>query len=186
MRMRALSLSLGILLVPTLVHADDHRMRAYGALSHSYRSILAGFYTSVDVTVPTLFKTRRVSVLGEFNIATGEHEVEGDDIDETNTTYLGGLSWVPRPAMDDNSVFSVHVLAGVVHSNRDTANDDDDDDTHFGLAFGGAWDFTPSRPAHANGFGARAQVDWVYGGDAASFLRASVGGTYTWYPRSTP
>jgi hypothetical protein len=184
MRMRRLWLALGFLLVPTLVHADDHRARAFAAMSQSYRSILAGFYGAVDVTVPTLFKTKRVSVLGEFGVAQGEHDDDGLEIDETNTTYLGGLSWIPNPTMDNNSVFSVHVLAGVVHTNRETANDDDDDDTHFGLAFGGAWDFIPSRPAHTNGFGARAQVDWVYGGDAASFLRASIGATYIWYPKS--
>jgi hypothetical protein len=182
MRMRRLWLALGFLLVPTLVHADDHRMRAFGAMTQAYASILAGFYTSVDVTVPSLFKTKRVSVLGEFGLTTGEHEDDGVEIDQTNTTYLGGLSWVPNPGMDNNSVFSVHVLAGVVHS----ARDGDDDPSHFGLALGGAWDFIPGREPHRSGFGARAQVDWVYGGDAASFLRASVGATYVWYPRSNP
>jgi hypothetical protein len=181
--MRRLWLALGLLLVPTLVHADDHRMRASAALLEELGSILAGFSGAVDFTWPSLFRTKNVSLLGEFSLAAGEADVNGVETDQTNTTYLGGLSWVPKPDMDDNSVFSVHVLGGVVHSAREDA----EDKSHFGLALGGAWDFIPGRPdPHKNGFGARAQVDWVWGGDAGSFLRASVGATYIWYPKSSP
>jgi hypothetical protein len=176
--MRRLWLALAILLIPTLVHADDHRAKAFAAMSQAYRSILAGFHGSVDVTLPSLFKTKKVSVLGEFSVYDGEH----DDVDETNMTFLGGLSWVPKPDMDNNSIFSVHALTGVVRSEFNS-----DGLTKFAFAFGGAWDFIPSRPAHTNGFGARAQLDWVWAnGEAANFFRASIGGTYIWYPRSTP
>jgi hypothetical protein len=182
MHIRRLWLALGILLVPTLVHADDHRARAFGALTQAYRSILAGFHTSVDVTAPSLFKTKKLSLLGEFSMTTGEHEDDGVEVDETNMTFLGGLSWVPKPDMDNNSVFSVHALTGVIRSEFDSNGL-----TKFALAFGGAWDFIPSRPAHTSGFGARAQLDWVWGnGEASNFLRASIGGTYIWYPRSNP
>jgi hypothetical protein len=182
MRMRRLWLALGVLLVPTLVHADDHRMRAFAAMTQEYGSFLAGFHGSVDFTWPSLFKTKNVSVLGEFSVATGDDEDDGVEVDETNMTFLGGLSWVPKPDMDNNSVFSVHVLTGVIRSEFDSNGL-----TKFGLAFGGAWDFIPSRPAHTNGFGARAQLDYVWGnGEASNFLRASIGGTYIWYPKSNP
>jgi hypothetical protein len=179
MHMRRLWLALVFLLVPTLVHADDHRMRAFAAMSQAYRSILGGFYGAVDVTVPKP-ANHDVSVLGEFSIYGGSHE----DVDETNITFLAGPSLALMPKDNQRFVFSGHVLMGVVSTDTDT---DAGDDSSFGLAFGGAWDYIPGRPAHSNGFGARVQVDWVWGeGDAANFLRASVGATYTWFPRRTP
>jgi hypothetical protein len=176
MRMRRLWLVVGILLVPTLVHADDHRMRAFGAMSQAYASILAGFYASVDVSTPVM--EHDLGWLGEFGLTAGSHE----DVDETNLTFLTGPTIALSPRRGKPFVFTGHLLLGIVNTDSD---DDNRDHTGFGLGFGGAWDYSPGHAAdpHKNGFGARVQVDWVWAeGAAANFLRASVGATYTWYP----
>jgi hypothetical protein len=178
MRTRRLWLALGFLLVPTLVHADDHRARAFAAMSQAYRSVLAGFYGSVDFSVPVM--EHDLGGIGEFSLNSGSHE----DIDETNMTFMGGPSVALLPDLKKPFVFSAHLLVGVVSTDSD---DDTRDDTSFSLGFGGAWDYSPRRPQEQNGFGARVQVDWVWAeGRAANFLRASVGGTYTWYPPKKP
>jgi hypothetical protein len=173
MRMRRLWLALCVLLVPTLVHADDHRMRAYAAMSEGLSSILAGVYGSFDITTPLM--DRDVGVLGGLSVHAGSR----DDIDETNVTFLVGPSIALFPKRGQPYAFSGHVLFGIVSTDSD---EEARDDTGFSLGFGGAWDYSPGRAADRSGFGARAQVDWVWAdGPAVNFLRVSVGATYTWH-----
>jgi hypothetical protein len=179
MHIRRLWLALGIVLVPTLVHADDHRMRAFGAPSEAFGSLFAGLYLSGDVSLPVMHKD--LGVLGEFSAYSGSN----DDVDETNMTVFFGPTWAPKPTMDDNSVFSLHALIGRMRTKRDGG----DGEWAWGGAVGGAWDYAPGRaekPTHKNGFGARVQVDYVWETreETSSFFRASVGGTYTWYPKN--
>lgn len=160
-----------LLLIPSAARADDHRARAYAALSNAYRSALGGFYASGEVTVPKPWD-RDLSVLADFGAYWGSH----DDNDLRHITFMVGPGWTIPPGENQKHLVSVHALLGLVNTDDEL---NIEDGTDFAFALGVGWEFVPGRSEKKEGLGMRTQFDIVVRpGDEGNFPRLSVGAVY--------
>jgi hypothetical protein len=171
MRSRRLWLALGVLLIPSAAQADDHRAGLFAGISFARGSTLVGFHESYEVTSPRP-ANRNLSVVGDFSVNFGSHD-NGADV--TQVPFMFGVRYMPTWLADHQKLvpFGQFLVGGVY------TNDGVDDGTDGAFAFGGGVDFLPTRDASHEGWGVRAQFDYIVrGGEGDDIPRFSAGVVY--------
>jgi hypothetical protein len=167
MRIRLIGLVLGLLSVPALASADDHRWDGYfGGSGGDGASKLGGIHQAIGIALGGM---RKVAIVGDFSTQFGSH----DGIPVTQFAYMTGVRVMASKREHKFKPF-FHVLFGAVYQ-----NDGLDDTTDGAVAAGFGIEYIP-RPTSRelrDGLGFRLQVDRFYRmGDLRSdFWRVSAG-----------
>lgn len=171
MRSRRLWLALGVLLIPSAALADDHRAGLFAGISFARGSTLVGFHESLEVTSKTP-ANRDLSFVADFNVNFGSHD-NGNDV--TQVPFLFGVRYMPTWMADHQRLVPFgQLLVGGVYT-----NDGVDNGTNSAVAFGGGVDFLPTRDATHEGWGIRAQFDYIVrSGERDNIPRFSAGAIY--------
>jgi hypothetical protein len=170
MRIRLISLALGILLIPTIVSADDHRWDGYtGGSGGTGGSKLFGFHQAAAVALGQKGMRRKFAVVGDFSTQFGSN----DGIPVTQFAYMTGVR-VMASRRTDKFKASGHVLFGGVYQNDGLP---DANDGAVAVGFGVEYIPDPTNPLLKKSIGVRAQVDQVFrmSDVRTDFWRASVG-----------
>lgn len=180
MRIRRLWLVPGMLLLPTVAFADDHKA-FFGGLSQIYASTLTGLHLTYEQKTP---RPGNLLIVGDFSTQWGTHE----GLDLRRTTAMGGVrfafasrSEAAGPTAQQASghprhIGGVHALIGIVND-----SDGGDEGTDGALAVGASYAFVARRFASNAALGIRVQADYINRlGDSDGFPRVSVGAVY-WF-----
>ena len=170
MRMRLIGLVLGLLLIPALASADDHRWDGYfGGSGGNGASKLAGIHQAIGIALGREGAMRKIAVVGDFSTQFGSH----DGIPVTQFAYLTGVR-VMASRRTDKFKPSGHVLFGGVYQNDGLA---DTNDGAVAVGFGIEYIPNPTSSDLKNSFGIRAQVDHFFRMNdlRSDFWRVSVG-----------
>ena len=170
MRMRLIGLVLGLLLVPALASADDHRWDWYfGGSGGDGASKLAGIHQAIGIALGQQGTRRKVAVVGDLSTQFGSH----DGIPVTQFAYMTGVRLMASRRSDKFKP-SGHVLFGGVYQNDGLA---DTNDGAIAIGFGVEYIPNPTSPELRHSFGIRAQVDRIFrmSDVREDFWRASVG-----------
>jgi hypothetical protein len=170
MRMRLIGLVLGLLSIPALASADDHRWDGYfGGSGGNGASKLAGIHQAIGIVLGQEGAMRKLAIVADFSTQFGSH----DDIPVTQFAYLTGVRVMASRGTDKFKP-SVHVLFGGVYQ-----NDRRDDPNDGAVVLGFGLEYVPGAAKRdvGNGFGLRVQVDRFYRTSEvrSDFWRASAG-----------
>jgi hypothetical protein len=176
MRVRRPWLLLVLLLLPSAARADDHTAEFYAAgFSFVPGSFLIGPHVAFGKTIELpRYKgfDKNLSIVGDFSTHFGPNEEEGKRV----TFAVGGrVSATIRDYF--KLVHSGRALVGGVYG-----TDRPEPETNLAFLFGYEAEWMPGRRTlEYEGWGFRAQVDWVVRkGDAENFARVSTGFVYRW------
>jgi hypothetical protein len=170
MRIRLIGLVLGLLFIPALASADDHRWDGYfGGSGGNGASKLAGIHQAIGIALGREGAMRKIAVVGDFSTQFGSH----DGIPVTQFAYMTGVR-VMASRRTDKFKPSGHVLFGGVYQNDGLA---DTNDGAVAIGFGIEYIPNPTSSDLKNSFGIRAQVDHFFRMNdlRSNFWRASVG-----------
>ena len=170
MRIRLIGLVLGLLFIPALASADDHRWDGYfGGSGGNGASKLAGIHQAIGIALGREGAMRKIAVVGDFSTQFGSH----DGIPVTQFAYMTGVR-VMASRRTDKFKPSGHVLFGGVYQNDGLA---DTNDWAVAIGFGVEYIPNPTSSDLKNSFGIRAQVDHFFRMNdlRSNFWRASVG-----------
>lgn len=170
MRMRLIGLVLGLLLVPALASADDHRWDGYfGGSGGTGGSKLAGIHQAIGIALGREGAMRKVALVGDISTQFGSNE----GIPVTQFAYMAGVR-VMASRRTDKFKPSGHVLFGGVYQNDGLA---DTTDGAVAIGFGVEYIPNPTSRELKNSFGIRVQFDQFFRmNDARSdFWRLSAG-----------
>lgn len=168
MRTRLLGLALGLLAIPTLALADDHRWDLYtGGSGGNGASKLGGLHFSFGVTGqrdPGVW--RKVLFVGDVSVQLGSHS--GAPVNQL--AYSFGARVTPAPSRWHAKPF-FQFMGGGVHQ-KDAAPE-----PHNGsVTLGGGVDFVLHPEVHGDAFAFRVQVDRFFrSGSREDFWRVSAG-----------
>jgi hypothetical protein len=157
---------------PGNVRADDHTASAYAGAAPIPGSLLIGPHFTFSKPFEHVLDGN-LSAIGDLSLSFGT-----DDDDGKRVIWGGGVGWTfvkgdDRPTL----VPAAHFL--VVGVTRDDAPGSR---TNLGGVLGLELEYLPFRARkQEEGWGVRAQADWVFADDQKAFARFSAGVVYRWH-----